>query len=218
MNAVVPHRFLFRYSFPLRHIPELPREGRALLKLPEDCLLPDIGDLEDARAVGQLAMAWNLQGLGVCLTVSGKKRPLFCEVDEPTESDGLQLWVDTRNTQSIHRASRFCHRFCLLPSGAGPKADKPHAVQLPIPQAREDAPVAKAELIRVAARVHKTGYTLETWLPSEVLNGFDPEANPSLGFYYAVRDAELGEQFLSVGRAFPFAQDPSLWATLELVE
>jgi len=34
------------------------------------------------------------------------------------------------------------------------------------------------------------------------LNGFDPEQNPRLGFYYAVRDAELGEQVLSVGSDF----------------
>jgi hypothetical protein len=49
-----------------------------------------------------------------------------------------------------------------------------------------------------------------------MLNGFDPEANPLLGFYYFLRDAELGEQFLTVGHEFPFPHDPSLWSTLEL--
>ncbi len=50
-----------------------------------------------------------------------------------------------------------------------------------------------------------------------VLHGFDPDQNPRLGFYYAVRDAELGEQVLSVGSDFPYWEDPSLWAVLELV-
>ncbi len=50
-----------------------------------------------------------------------------------------------------------------------------------------------------------------------VLHGFDPEQNPRLGFCYAVRDAELGEQVLSVGADFPYAEDPSLWSVLELV-
>jgi hypothetical protein len=69
----------------------------------------------------------------------------------------------------------------------------------------------------MAASVVKGGYLLEAWLPSSVLNGYDPEAQPRLGFYYALRDAELGEQFLSIGADFPFAIDPSLWSTLELV-
>ncbi len=54
-------------------------------------------------------------------------------------------------------------------------------------------------------------------MPGSVLNGFDPEQNPRLGFYYAVRDAELGEQVLSVGSEFPYWEDPSLWSVLELV-
>ena len=33
------------------------------------------------------------------------------------------VWIDTRNTQNIHRAGRFCHRFAFLPVGAGGKPD-----------------------------------------------------------------------------------------------
>jgi hypothetical protein len=50
-----------------------------------------------------------------------------------------------------------------------------------------------------------------------VLNGYDPDQNPRLGIYYAVRDAERGEQVLSVGSEFPYCEDPSLWSVLELV-
>jgi hypothetical protein len=32
-----------------------------------------------------------------------------------------------------------------------------------------------------------------------------------------VRDAELGDASLTVGPEFPYAHDPSLWSTLELV-
>jgi hypothetical protein len=57
---------------------------------------------------------------------------------------------------------------------------------------------------------------LEAWLPASVLNGFDPAAQPQLGFYYSVVDAELGLQALSVGDDFPYASDPSLWSVLLL--
>ena len=49
------------------------------------------------------------------------------------------------------------------------------------------------------------------------LNGFDLEQSRRLGVFYAVRDAELGEQTLGVDAEFPFAEDPSLWSVLELI-
>ena len=49
-----------------------------------------------------------------------------------------------------------------------------------------------------------------------LLNGFDPEQSTRLGFYYAVKDQELGEQTLSVDADFPWAEDPTQWDVLEL--
>ena len=68
----------------------------------------------------------------------------------------------------------------------------------------------------MATRHYPDGYRVELWLDAADLHGFDPEANPRLGFYYLVRDRELGEQFLSVEHDFPFAFDPSVWSTIEL--
>ena len=215
MSAVVPHRFLFRYRMPVRYKARLPKKGRKLLDLPGDCAIPDFGELDDAQCFGEVRIAWNSKGVGFSVHVSGKKQPLFRDLAEPTDSDGFQVWIDTRNTQSIHRASRFCHHFCFLP--CGPETKAPVAMQLPIARAREDAPLSRSEDLRVFQQTRKDGYVLEAWLSSDQLTGFDPEANPLLGFYYYLRDSELGEQFLTVGREFPFAHDPSLWATLELV-
>ena len=216
MNAVVPHRFLFRYSMPVRYLAGLPRPGRKLLNLPADCALPKFSELDDEHLFGEIRMAWNSGGLGISVQALGKKQAAVCNPGAPEESDGLQVWIDTRNTQSIHRASRFCHQFCLLPSGAGEESDKPVVIQLPIARAREDARLAKADDIRISSETRKNGYQLEAWISRDILNGFDPEANSRLGFYWYLRDSELGEQFLSVGREFPFASDPSLWATLTL--
>jgi len=53
-------------------------------------------------------------------------------------------------------------------------------------------------------------------LPAEVLTGFDPAENPRLGFFYWLKDTELGSQSLTASRDFPVAEDPSLWSVLEL--
>src|SRR5207248_11029156 len=102
-------------------------------------------------------------------------------------------------------------------TGGGADHDEPVCVQTKINRALHDAPLAPAGAVAFRCRHLRGGYLLEAYLPAAVLNGFDPEQNPRLGVYYAVRDAELGEQVLSVGPDFPYAEDPTLWSILELV-
>ncbi|HUG94440.1 MAG TPA: hypothetical protein VML55_26655 [Planctomycetaceae bacterium] len=216
MTDLLPHPFLFRFSIPVRRIAALPRPKPKLLELPDDCRLPDFGVFDAAPPFADVRVAWNEDGFGVSVRVDGKRHPPDCDPERPDESDSLSVWIDTRNTQSIHRASRFCHGFRFFPAGGGRTGNEPAARQMLISQAREDAPQVPADRLHVASQPDSTGYRLEAWLPAEALHGFDPETSPRLGFYYHVRDRELGEQFLTVGPEFPFRHDPSLWSTLEL--
>lgn len=216
-SGLLPNRFLFRYSLPVRYERKLPRGGKKLLDLSADFALADFGALDQAEPFGQLRLAWNEHGVGISVAVEGKRQPLKCNGQALESSDGLRVFIDTRDTQNIHRASRYCQQFFLLPASSDATTTGPYADQSPILRAREEAPRANVAEIRMSSSISKTGYLLEAWLPASVLHGYDPEAQPRLGFYYALRDAELGEQFLSVGHDFPFAIDPSLWSTLELV-
>src|SRR5262245_15670108 len=216
MSGLLPHRFLFRFALPVRYDRKLPGSGRKLLGLGPEFALADFSALDKATPFGALRLAWNEKGLAIAVEVRGKKRPPECPRQTPEAGDGLRVFLDTRNTQNIHRASRYCQQFCLFPAGRGSHGADPWAVQVPILRAREEAPQANIAEVDLTASVSKTGYVLETWLPGSVLYGYDPEAQPRLGFYYALHDAELGEQYLSVGPEFPFAVDPSLWSTLEL--
>jgi hypothetical protein len=149
-------------------------------------------------------------------TVRGKKKAIVGRQPVPSLADRLRLWIDTRNTQNIHRASRFCHEFHLYPQ-LGPLIQEPAVESRVIDRARETAPAVDVNLVRAQVEVFKDGYCLEAWFPAEVLNGYDPNEQSRLGFYYHLRDQELGDQFLSLGREFPFDFDPSLWQTLDLV-
>lgn len=218
MTALLPHRFLFRYRFPVACRDGVPgSHQKTLLGLTAEDRLTDLSALDGAPAFAELRVAWNLHGLGFSVNVSGKRQPPQCHPERPSESDGLQVWVDMRDTQTIHRASRFCHRFCFLPCGDGPDGTQPFGVQLPVPRAREDAPICEPESLLVSSELHPDGYALEAWLPAAVLNGYDPQAQSGIGFNYVVRDAELGIQSLAVTGDFPSTSDPSLWSTLELV-
>ncbi|MBW3543048.1 MAG: hypothetical protein KY476_22540 [Planctomycetes bacterium] len=214
--SLLPPQFLFRYAIPLRRLDKPPRGRRSAFELPAEFELPHFGDAGDVFA--RVASGWNEAGLALVVQVTGKSHPPACDVNRLAESDALEVWIDTRATENIHRASRYCHRLVLLPAGGGKDGERPLAVQRPIPQAREEPPPLDVAQIDLAAKRTRDGYRLSAWLPGALLNGWDPAALGKLRFYYALRDSELGDQFLAVGREFPFEHDPRLWATLELVD
>ena len=217
MSTIVPHQFLFRFSIPVYRVARLPKRGRMLLNLPAECRLPAFGELDDVQPFGELRIGWNEKGVGVSVDVRGKRERPRCRIEEPTESDGLQLWVDTRNTQSIHRASRFCHRYAFLPRGGGSSAEEPVADQLLIHRARENARPVRVRELQVLSRVSPEAYELSAYIPAVALGGYDPEGQPRLGFTYALLDRERGLQTFSAGAGFPYEEDPSCWAEAHLV-
>lgn len=215
MNQLVTPGFLFRWSFPIQKVASLPNRSGRLLDLPESCRLPSLSELDSRRDFAEIRMAWNPGGLGISVQVRGKTKKPNCSASSVASSDGLTIWIDTRNTQGVHRATRFCHQFCLMPSGG--RKSSAVAVQIPLARAREESTPTDVSQINLQSDIGSDGYQLEAWLPTSVFIGFDPATSPKLGFHYLVRDSELGEQSLAVGSEFPVASDPSLWQTLELV-
>jgi hypothetical protein len=215
---LIPHRFLLRMAYPCRYLKNIPSEdGDRLLDLPEACRIDNFAALDGQRNFADVRMAWNELGLAFQAEIRGKEQLPQADASRPRGSDGVTLWIDTRDARNSHRASRYCHQFHALPTGGGPEHDEPDWSQTKINRALQDAPLADAGAVPFQCWPTRGGYGVEFFLPAAVLNGFDPEQNPRLGFYYAVRDAELGEQVLSVGSEFPYWEDPSLWSVLELV-
>ena len=217
MPSVIPAAFTFRFSLPAPWVDAIPRRGKRVLKLDDSCrlLTPDL-ESRPSKTPVSVSAAWNDRGIGLSIEITGKQHPAVSNVDRPAETDGFQIWLQTRGTQNIHRASRYCHHFCLLPNGDGDDGLEPVVRQLPIARASEDAPRSTPDKFRIWSESRADGYLIEAWLPAECLNGIDPEESPQLGFYWLLRDSELGDHPMTVGDAFPIASDPSLWQVLEL--
>jgi hypothetical protein len=214
---LLPNRFLFRLAYPCPYVAEVPLEGDDLLDLPETCRIEVFTEMDGRQPFADLRLAWNEGGLAVQVQVRGKDRPPVGDLSRPRHSDGVTFWLDTRDTRTSHRASRYCHQFHFLPSGGGDAKDEPAFVQTKIHRALQDAPLAPATAVPFQCVVRGGGYRVEAFLPAAVLTGFDPEQNPRLGFCCAVHDQELGDQITGAGSDFPHAEDPSLWNVLELV-
>ncbi|PHR96623.1 MAG: hypothetical protein COA78_28540 [Blastopirellula sp.] len=214
-QSILSPPFLFQFSVPVLYRKKIWSNGP--LDYSDDYLLQSFGNLEGRGTFAEIRAGWNERGISFSINVTGKRQGLWCREGRTEESDGFQVWIDTRATHNIHRASRFCHRYVFLPTGGGHQAAEAVGDQLLIDRARENSPPVRPGELRSRGRLRKDGYLLECCVPATCLTGYDPAEYGKLGFFYAVMDRELGWQTFSVGSQFPFSEDPSTWGTLELV-
>ena len=213
-SSLIAPTLLFRFAAPCRYTDE--KWSAKGIQLDEQHKLPCFAELSGAKSFADVRLGWSEAGLAVNVAVRGKEQPPWCRDSRIEDSDGVQIFIDTRNTQNIHRAGRFCHRFALLPIGAGRNLGEPAISLLAINRAKESPREIDIRALKIKADKRLGGYTLQAFIGSEALTGYSPVDQPSLGFYYALADRELGPQTFSVGPEFPFDEDPSLWGTLEL--
>lgn len=215
-ERIISPTFLFRFSIPCRPVKTLWKVKG--VTLPESHRIPCFGELNGEPSFADVHAGWNDEGLVFTLEVTGRKKTLWCREDKPEDSDGLHIWIDTRDTKNIHRASRFCQRLAFLPGGTGPKHELPTAKKVDIRRAREPGRPVQPDVLKIQSKVTATGYSLSGLVPTDALIGYDPDEQSRIGFTYMVADSELGKQYFNVGEEFPFAEDPSLWGTLELTK
>ena len=163
-----------------------------------------------------LRMAWNPEGLGIELDVPGKKLPPAGRRKDLKNSDYISLFVDTRHTANVHRATEYCCSLVVLLCDENAD-EKPTAAFVEIAQQRASKSDRDGGKCPVQVSVRPDGYRLEIWIPTSQMFGFDeaPEIG-RIGFSCLIHDTELGEIPLNVGGDFPVAFDPSTWLQLEL--
>lgn len=208
----IPKNLLFRYRLNCQEFDGKPGGD---FELGEEYRLPHLGQFEAQIEFADVRIAWHAKGLLVSVAVTEKKQSLWCRPSELLDSDGLQLWIDTRDTHNVHRATKFCHWFVILPA-SGPRDEKPLVSMLKINRSRADSPTINRSKVKSWSKITKKGYELRAFIPSETLHGWDANEHPNIGFNYGVLDRELGWQTLAIGPQLPIQEDPSLWQSLNL--
>ena len=207
--------FLFRFAVPCYRTKKNWTEKG--ISLEPKYVIPSFQtELTQFTPFGELRLAWREDGLLFQLQTKGKKQAVWCRESRLEDSDGLTLWIDTRDTHNVHRASRFCHQFIFLPAGEGAKHQNPVAELLNIHRARDNPKQPTRGELKVHSVVKSGGYKMSGWIPASAITGFDTNEHKRLGFYYAIKDRELGWQTFALGSEYPFPTDPSLWGSLDL--
>jgi hypothetical protein len=208
-SQLIDPTFLFRFEIEIRRAElEWTPEG---LTLPEACRLPSFGALSGQKFFADVRLGWSEAGLGLQVLISGKRQLPWCRGTRLDESDGFHLWLDTRCSPHIHRATQYCHRFLFMPAGGGPKRERPVASLVPIHRARGNPKPVSPDQLSIRSLARHDGYEVRGLIPASTLTGFSPTDQNRIGFYYAVLDREFGWQTLCLGPDYPVAEDPSLW-------
>lgn len=215
-EQLITPTFLFRFRTPCYKTSKAWTKTKGLELSPKYTTPSFQVELTGSEPFADLRMAWSDQGIIFNLEVRGKKQAPWCRDSRLQESDGLTMWIDTRDTHNVHRAGRFCHQFVFLPLGEGAQQQNPVAELVNINRAKDNPKQPARDSILVHSEKRKDGYAMHGMIPGDALTGWDPNDHAKLGFYYAVMDRELGWQTFSLGAEYPFQTDPSLWGTLEL--
>jgi hypothetical protein len=184
--------------------------------LDDACRLPSFAAVVGTPDVLAVWTAWNDAGLAIRAVATGVGQARWCQPTKPEDSDGLHLWIATRPTGDSHRASRWCRRLALLPTGGGLRADKPAAVPVAIPRTSEVPSELPAGSVGLEAKLLADGWRIDAWLTAAALPGWDPAEIPRLGFFCAVIDRRLGRVPCFAPPEYPWESDPTTWAELEL--
>ena len=215
MALDIPSRIYFAYAFECRYFPKAPRINGRLDDWYPEYLVPDLSIMEGRPKVAEVYMGWNEDGLYFAVKVK-KRQPVRSYFDRYWAGDSLQVWLDMRDLKSSRRASRYCHQFNCLPTGGGANKDEPIVKPSQVDRSRERWTMPDPEILTIASIISDSGYSIELFLPKEVLNGYDPVEFPRLGFTYFLNNSEWPTQWWSAGRDLRVHIDPSTWGTAVL--
>lgn len=211
--------WLFDLGFPIKPLSkQVPKPSSLEWKLSDEYRLPVLNSLSDVKSFAEFAMGWSDAGLFVQLSVKSPHGVTSASsVSKRTAI--MSVYLDTRWSPGVHRASMYCHRFELIldrPTSASP-INRGHGELSPIQRARAAPNPIHPTDIPVATFLQTDGYTIRTFLRSDVLTGFEPQEYQDIGVFYSIDDSLAGSQLLARTRNCPYFEDPSVWCRGKLI-
>ncbi len=201
--TLFPETF-FSYSFGIKNTksPKTIRKKRAFL-------IPQTQFLFDEESFADFYMGWSMEGLS-----------FFCDVHTPfkescypqfNEGDSLELWIDTRKPKGMFKLHKFCHHFLLLPT----LVQGVQSIELSKFHRDDGHPLAPLNEAVVMTIMKNTSYSMEIFLPKEILYGYAPDELSTLGFSYRLHRKHGPPQHFSLSSgAAKIEKNPALWATV----
>lgn len=178
------------------------------------------GSAEPGTPEFHFRLGWREDGLVLTVCLGGKRRPVYVNPTRLEASDSFSFYLDTRDVRDVHRGTKFCHRLLFLPvdSTSEARGGTARAVWLPIHRAKALPNPVDVSRFEIAYQPESDGWRLSAYIPGDTLTGYDPLEHNRIGFSFTLFDNEFGWMAMQLPEFFPSAEDPSLWAALNLTE
>ena len=215
MAQLLPPSFLFAPILDAAKLNTWPKSATGEL-WEELTAIPGLSAMDEGKPRIEVRLGWHAEGLLVGVQACEKAEPPRAEPLYHENDDRFVIGIDTRDTKTIHRAGRFCHRFHLTPCDEDGELDPSLSAEV-IPRATEDAPLASFTSADIAAERTDDGYRIVARLRAASLNGYDPEFSDRIGLHVELSDREHGSVPILGDARMSNAADPSLWASVRFV-
>lgn len=176
-------------------------------------LLPSTAHLCDDEEFSKVYMGWNREGIELQIVVSQAVQS--CSYPSIERGDSVELFFDTRDVKTSGYNTRFCHHFFFLP-----EAVEGHLAGEMTRFRTEDVhELCDPNELKLKVKTSSRGYSLNIFIPNTCLHGYDPEQFRRLGFSYRInRYRGHPQHFSTVTDEYQIEQQPSLWASVQLVD
>lgn len=175
--------------------------------------LPNTSHLCSEEHFTDVSLGWNHNGLIAFVTVDTRfQQSVYPDV---SQGDSIELFIDTRDVKTSGYNTRFCHHFFFLPE----PIEGHQAGELTRFRTEDFHELCDPKLLKVKAQLKSNSYSIQIFIPSECLHGYDPDQFDRMGFTYRVNRSGRSPQHFSVTTdEYQLEQQPSLWSTLKLVK
>ena len=175
--------------------------------------MPDTSSLMNEDSFAKLYMGWSKDGIELYISV---EEPITrCSYPDVTDGDSIELFFDTRDLKTSGFNTRFCHHFFFLPEAI----DGHISGEITKFRSEDAHELCQSDELKLKIKKSPTSYSLEIFIPSQCLQGYEPEQFDRLGFSYRInRAGGRPQEFSATSAEYQVEQQPSLWASLKLVD
>ncbi len=215
--------WLFDLGFPIQQFRgRVANPERLEWQLGDECTIPALSSLSGGKRFAEMMIAWHGDGLffHARLRAPAGKEAAFAANSLSARTQLCSVYIDTRWSPGVHRATSFCHRFDFLlnrPTSAQ-SVVRGHGELNPIQRARAAPATVHPNDIAVATYFHALGYDIKAYLKGDTLTGFSPEEFQEIGIFYTINDSVLGNQIMARTLQSPYFEDPSVWCRGQLLQ
>ena len=212
--------WLFDLGFPIQQLDKhIAHPEHIEWRLGNEYQIPSLSSLNGGKRFAEMSIAWNSDGLffhSILKAPGGKAGGRTSRTEAASVSPKsvlLSLYIDTRWSPGVHRATSYCHRFDFIlkrPTSNEPMA-RGHGELNPIQRARAAPAAVHPNDIFVATVAIPDGYEIKAYLRSDTLTGYSPEEFQEIGVFYTINDSVFGNQIMARTLQSPYFEDPSVW-------